>query len=556
MKDLLTVLAVARSRWSWMAAGILLAVIVVAANALLMAVSGWFITAMAVAGVSKISFNYFAPSAAIRALAIGRTVGRYLERLVTHAAAFRILAELRVWLFRRLVPLSPALLERYASGELAGRLRSDIDALETLYLRIIAPLATGALTICAAALFVACWSRTAAFVLFIALAVPGFVLPLFARWQAEAHGRRAAALAGELRTAVTDGISGGAELVLLGAVEKHAAAVDDLSDRLITEQDRLAAVSAGNLAALLLSAGAGGAALLLVCAAEVHAGVLTGPQLVMLLLFAAAVFEAAGGMPAALQLLPAAAESARRITELSAADLPVAEPLSPLSLPDSFSLSLQNVSFSYDGERQVLYGFNLELPPGARVALTGDSGSGKSTVAEILLRFRDYRGNITLGGRELRTLAADDLRQLIAALPQKPHIFNTTIRENILLARPEATAAEIAAAVYDAVLDEWLARLPDGLETRVGEGGSAVSGGEARRIALARTLLKEAPLVILDEPTEGLDAVTERKLLERLDRRLRGKSLLLISHRPAPLAFVDRVVRMGEADGSKESGAC
>jgi len=555
VKDLFAILVVARSRWSWMAAGILLAVAVVAANSLLMAVSGWFITAMAVAGVSKISFNYFVPSAAIRALAIGRTVGRYLERLVTHGAAFRILADLRVWLFCRLVPLSPSVLERYASGELAGRLRSDIDALETLYLRIIVPLATGVLTIVAAALFVACWSWTAALVLIAALAVPGFALPLFSRWQAETHGRQATILAGELRSAVTDGISGGAELVLLGAVEKHAATVDDISVRLIVEQDRLAAVNAGNLAALLLSAGAGGAALLLVCAAEVHAGVLTGPQLVMLLLFATAVFEAAGGMPPALQLLPAAAESARRITELAARALPVAEPRSPQALPDSLSLSLRNVSFSYDGERQVLHGFNLELPPGSWVALTGDSGSGKSTVAEILLRFRDYEGSITLGGSELRTLAADDLRLLIAALPQKPHIFNTTIRENLLLARPAATDAEIAAAVHDAMLDEWLARLPDGLETRVGEGGSAVSGGEARRIAVARTLLKDAPLVILDEPTEGLDAVTELRLLERLDRRLRGKSLLIISHRPAPLAFVDRVVRMDEADGLRDSGS-
>lgn len=553
MKDLLTILAVARSRWSWMAAGIMLAVTVVAANAMLMAVSGWFITAMAVAGVSKVSFNYFAPAAAIRALAISRTVGRYLERLVTHGAAFRILAELRLWLFRKLVPLSPGLLERYASGELAGRLRSDIDALETLYLRIITPLATGIITICGATLFAACWSRKAAFVLFISLALPGFVLPQFARWIAEVHGRKATALAGELRTAVTDGISGGAELVLLGAVEKHAAAVDELSTRLIVEQDRLAAVNAGNLAALLLSAGTGGVALLLIGVAQVHAGELTGPQLVMLLLFAAAVFEAVGGMPAALQLLPAAAESARRITELSAAALPVAEPLSLQALPASFSLSMKNVSCSYDGDRDVLSCFNLDLPPGSRVALTGDSGSGKSTVAEILLRFREYRGSITLGGCELQSLATDDLRLLIAALPQKPHIFNTSIRDNILLAKPAATAAEIAAVVHDAVLDEWVARLPEGLETRVGEGGSAVSGGEARRIAVARTLLKDAPLVILDEPTEGLDATTEQKLLERLVARLKGKSLLVITHRPAPLAIVDKVIRMDEAGSLPEN---
>jgi ATP-binding cassette subfamily C protein CydC len=545
MRELLTILVVARSRWTWMAAGILLGVAVIAANAMLMAVSGWFITSMAVAGVSKTAFNYFIPAATIRGLAISRTVGRYLERLVTHEAALRILAELRVWMFCRLVPLSPGLLERYASGELAARLRSDIDSLETLYLRIIAPLATGAITICAATLFVACWSRAGAIVLLLSLAVPGFILPFLARWLAESHGRQATALAGELRTAVTDGISGGAELLLLGAVDKHAARVDELSSRLIDEQDRLAAVSAGNLAALLLAAGAGGVALLLVCGAEVHGGTLTGPQLVMLLLFAAAVFEAAGAMPAALQLLPAAAASAGRISELSAAPLPVAEPSSPQPLPAGTALLLQNVSFSYNGDKQVLSGFNLELPPGSRLALTGDSGSGKSTLAEILLRFRDYAGSITLGGRELKSLAADELRLLIAALPQQPHLFNTTIRENIILAKPEATPAELDAVVYAAMLDSWVDGLPEGLDTMVGEGGSAVSGGEARRIAVARTLLKDAPVVILDEPTEGLDGGTEQQLLERLDRRLQGKSLLLITHRPAPLAIVDRVIRLG-----------
>jgi ATP-binding cassette subfamily C protein CydC len=253
-------------------------------------------------------------------------------------------------------------------------------------------------------------------------------------------------------------------------------------------------------------------------------------------------------MPAALLLLPAAAASAGRITELSAAKPPVVDPLSSPPLPVAGDLVLQNVSFAYGEGRQVLRGFNLELPAGSRVALIGDSGSGKSTVAEILLRFRNYGGSITLGGRELQALAGDDLRQLIAALPQKPHIFNTTIRENIVLARPEAMAAEVAAAVYDAALDEWIARLPEGLDTRVGEGGSAISGGEARRIAVARTLLKEATLVILDEPTEGLDGETERKLLERLDRRLAGKSLLLITHRPAPLALAERVVRLEKTE--------
>ncbi|TFH50481.1 MAG: ATP-binding cassette domain-containing protein, partial [Methanothrix sp.] len=174
----------------------------------------------------------------------------------------------------------------------------------------------------------------------------------------------------------------------------------------------------------------------------------------------------------------------------------------------------------------------------------GRSGVGKSSVAELLLRFREYGGSIQFGGRELRDYASDDLRSFISALPQKPHLFNSTVRENILVANPEASVDEIAAVVFDTGLDEWIATLPEGLDTRVGEEGREISGGEARRIALARTLLKDVPLYLLDEPTEGLDAATENLLLARIDKRLLGKSLLLITHRPAPLGIVDRIIKM------------
>jgi ATP-binding cassette, subfamily C, bacterial CydC len=545
MRELVKIAMAVRSQWGWMAAGILLGVAVIAANSLLMAVSGWFIASMAVAGVTKVSFNYFVPSAAIRALAISRTIGRYLERLVTHGAAFRALSELRLWLFLRLAPLSPALLERYSSGDLSGRLRNDIDSLETLYLRIIAPLLTGAISMIAATIFVAIWSRSASFALCSSLVVSGLLLPLVVRRLSEAHGRESAASAGELRSIVTEGITGGAELILLGAVEKHAEQVVAVSTRLVRSQEKLA--SAGALAAsgAILSAAAGLAAVLIAGSASVIQGEITGPQLVMLLLFSAAVFEAAGGMPSALQMLPSVMESARRITELSEAAPPVPEPLTPLELPSDTFISFRDVSFAYDRSAPVLSGFNLDLPRGAKVALTGRSGSGKSTLAQILLRFRTYEGSVTIGGAELAMLPAEELRTLISAVPQHPHIFNTTIRENITVSRPSASQEEISSAVYDAVLDEWLSRLPEGLDTMVGEMGSAVSGGEARRIAVARALLQQAEIFILDEPTEGLDADTERKLLERVAKRMEGKTLLMISHRPAAAEIVDTVVTIG-----------
>lgn len=545
MRELVRMLAVSRRQWPWMAAGIILGVVVIAANTALMALSGWFIASMAVAGVTAVPFNYFFPSAAIRALAIFRTVGRYAERLVTHEAAFRILADLRVWLFRQLEPLAPAGLERYAGGDVAGRLRADVDALESLYLRIVAPLATGAAAMVAAVLFTARWSLPAALALLVCLVVAGVMLPLGARRLAEEPGRRTAELSGELRAAVTEGLQGAEELMLLGAAELQAERVDSLSSRLVAGQERLGALGGFTLAGGVACGGFGVAAVLFAGSTSVAAGLISGPALVMLVLFSAAAFEAAGGMTAALQLVPAAREAVRRISVLADAPVPVPDTAVPEPLPDGTGIAFRDVSCAYDPTLPVLEGFALEVPAGEKVALAGPSGVGKSTVAEILLRFRPYSGSVTVGGVEISRLAADDLRGVIAAVPQRPHLFNATIRENIMVGNPAAGDDELRSALDDAGLAEWIDALPLGLDTPVGEGGNAVSGGEARRIALARALVKDAPILVLDEPTEGLDAATEREVVARLAARTAGKTVLIITHRPACFALADRVVRMG-----------
>jgi len=544
MRSLLAILRVAGCQWPWMVAGILLGVVVMAANAALMALSGWFIASMAVAGGTAAPFNYFFPAAAIRALAIVRTVGRYAERLVTHEAAFRILARLRVWLFRRLEPLAPAGLERYAGGDVAGRLRADVDALESLYLRIVAPLVTGGATMVLAVLFAARWSVPAALALLVFLVLAGGALPLWARRLAEEPGRRSAELSGDLRTAVTEGLQGAEELILLGAAERQAARVDELSTRLVAQQERLGAVGGLTLAGGVACGGLGVAGVLFAGSTSVAAGLISGPAMVMLVLFAAAAFEAAGGMSVALQLVPAAREAVRRIRELADTPVPVPDPVRPGPPPTGTGIVFRDVSSAYDPALPVLNGFNLEIRPGERVALAGPSGVGKSTVAEILLRFRDYAGSVTVGGVEIRDLAAHELRGLMAAVPQRPHLFNATIRENIMVGNPGAGDEAVRHALEDAGLAAWVAGLPLGVETPVGEGGSAVSGGEARRIALARALVRDAPIFVLDEPTEGLDAATEREVVARLAARTAGKTVLVITHRPACLALADRAVRL------------
>jgi ATP-binding cassette subfamily C protein CydC len=351
-------------------------------------------------------------------------------------------------------------------------------------------------------------------------------------------------IAGELRSAVTEGLQGGEELHLLGAVELQAARVENLSAQLVAEQEKLARINGLTLAGGVVCAGLGLAGVLAGAGAAVGGGTLAGPLLVMLLLFAGASFEAAAGMPMALQLLPGCREAIRRIRELADAPLPVPEPAQPLALPTGYDIVCKDVAFAYDPTLPVLQDFSFTIRAGERLALAGPSGSGKSSVVELLLRFRPYSGSITIGGSEVRDLGSDDLLRLIAAVPQRPHLFNSSIRANLLLANPQATEEELQQALADALLADWVAALPEGLETRVGEGGSAVSGGEARRIALARALLKDAPIVILDEPTEGLDLATEEKVIAHLTTRLQGKTVLIISHRPACLKLADRVLWM------------
>jgi len=543
MTHIIRFLIISRGQWFWMISGIVLGVAVIAANTLLMAISGWFIASMAVSGVSGVPFNYFFPSASIRFLAIARTVGRYAERLVTHEATFRVLAELRVWLFKRFEPLAPACLERYSGGDVTGRLRADVDALETLYLKIILPLAVGAVSIVAGLVFIAWFSLPSAAVMLPFLLLAGAGLPLLVNRFSEEPGRRSALLAAELRNKVTEGLQGVEELILLGAMERQASVVDGLSAELIVEQERLGRINGFSLAGMVLFAGSGVAAVLLIAGMQVASHQIAPPNLVMLLLFSAAIFEAAGQLPSALHLLPAARESASRIFELADASIPVPDTPVPCTLPTDSAICFKDVSASYLPGKPVLQNISLSMPSGGSLVLTGSSGIGKSLLVEILLRFRDYQGSVTVGGTEIRHLPKETLIGMIAAVPQRPHLFNGTILENILLGNQSANDEHIQEALRDSGLDRWVAGLPLGLETTVGLNGSAVSGGEARRIALARALLKDAPILLLDEPTEGLDAETEREVVSRLNQRFRnspGKTMLVVSHRPACLLLGDQ----------------
>lgn len=544
MKALLRILQPASSQRFWMLGGIALGVAVISANTLLMALSGWFIASMAVAGVAKVSFNFFFASATIRALAILRTVGRYGERLVTHEAAFRILAELRVWLFRRLIPLAPAGLERYAGGDLAGRMRADLDSLESIYLRIIAPLFSGLATILLAGLFVLLWNVQAALLLVSILLIGGLLLPLLWRHLAETPGRESIRVAAELRSQVTQGLQGAEELLLLGASARQADQVEQLSAELIQQQTSLSRMSALTIGSITLLSSLCLVGLSLLLIPAVQQAQLSGPNLVMLLLFSAACFEAVAPLSHSLQLIPAANEAVARIEELASAAPPFSEP-QHAQLPKAKNIELNQVFLQYPDGPTPLQQFSLNIAEGERLAVVGPSGSGKSSLVELLLRFRPYHGSVRIGGAELREISADQLATLVAAVPQQPHLFNSSIRDNILLGR-DCDNQQLESILHDCCLEEWVATLPHGLLTMVGEAGSAVSGGEARRIALARALVADTPILLLDEPTEGLDAATERAVVQHLRHRLQGKTVLVVTHRPACLQLAERVVSINE----------
>jgi len=533
--DLLRLIALFRPYSRWMAAGAALSLATVLANVALMAIAGWFIASMALAGVTHIAFDYFTPAALIRACAIMRTAGRYVERLVTHEATFRLLARLRVWFYVRIEPLAPARLERVRGADLVTRIQSDIDSLSNLYLRALVPAATGGVGMLAIVAVVSVFSGPIAAVTLLFLLLAGVVLPGLGLAWTQAPGRATVALRAELHETVVDSLQGLAELQVYGAATAYAQRIDRLSAQLVGQQAKLSRVKGVSQGALAVCAsGAMWCALLLAIPRVVSAS-LAPADIAMLALLVLASFEAVMPISTALQLLGESLAAARRIFDLVDATPAVEDPPQPLAMPAGNDLSVRNLSFQY-GEALpcVLRDLSFDLPAGARMAIVGTSGAGKSTLVQLLLRFRDYSaGRIELGGVDLRDCAAEAVRARIAVVSQETYLFNDTIRANLLIARPDADQAKLEAACRDAQLHDFIAGLPQGYDTQIGEAGTRLSGGQARRLAIARALLLDAPILVLDEPTEGLDTITGRALMAAIVKLMAGRSVLLITHKLA-----------------------
>ena len=487
---------------------------------------------------------------AVRALSVGRGVFRYIERLSSHDAAFRVLADVRVRVYQRLERLAPAGLREFRSGDLLARLVSDVDATQDLFIRGIAPPLTALLVGAGAAGVVLVILAPAGAVLAAGLLVAGLAVS----WLAAARGRRAARRTaparGELSARVTDLLAGAADLHAFGA-QDGALARSDAADQELTRLARMSAAGAA-LGSGLSQAVAGLTlwGVLILGVAAVGSGSMSRVPLAVITLTALAAFEAVTALPAAAVALGHARASAVRVGAVLDAPDPVTTRAAPRALPGGpLRVRLRGAQVRYEpGGPLALDGVDLDLDAGRRVALVGPSGAGKSTVAAVLLRFWDLDGgSATLGGADLASYDPDEVRTMITGCAQDPHLFDTTIAENIRLARPGASQQELEDAAGRARLLPWIASLPQGWDTPVGPRGTAVSGGERQRIALARALLAAPALLILDEPTAHLDPENRRALTADLlaataQASTRGQATLLITHEMDGLDQVDEIV--------------
>lgn len=533
-----------RGNWHRVALSVLLSSITILASVALMGTSAWLISTAAIAvsvadlGVSTVGTRFFG---------ITRAIFRYLERLVSHDVTFRLLAKLRVWFYEKLEPLAPARLMNFRSGDLLARVIGDVETLENFYVRVVSPPLTAIVVGTFTAIFLASLYPLLAPVYLTFYLSLGLFLPILAQTTSRRSAEQTISLRAELQTRLVDGIQGMADLIAYGRADERLTQIAANANEYGNAQRRMACVTGVHSALGTLLTNLGMWTILLLTIPQIINGEIAGPMLASLTLLTLASFEAVLPLPLAAQMWNSAREAARRLFEVVDVEPEISEQVLVTSnqLPvTNDQLQITNLSFTYPSQTTpALHNLTFNLRPSTSMAIVGPSGAGKSTIANLLLRFWDYQvGEITLGGESLKALNQDEVRARCGYVSQNTYFFNTSIYENLRFARKKVTREEVEAACQSAKIHDFIMNLPKGYDTLIGEQGLRLSGGERQRLAIARALIKDAPILILDEPTANLDPLTEQQVLETLFKVMKQKTSILITHRLIGLENVDEIL--------------
>ncbi len=529
--------------------GAFLASLTVLANVGLLAISGWFLAAMAAAGIAGVQMNYFTPAGVIRFLAIVRTASRYGERMITHNATFLLLSEIRVNMFKTLSQLNNVDLAMTRSSDLFNRLQNDVDALDKFYLNVLLPIIVALISIPIVMAFMAMYNADVALLCFISLMIIGVLLPaqLSHKLRQQAHAETQ--LSAELRSELADTLSGARELAVYQAHAAQLAHCDSLSKQynsLLYNRHKAIANSNG-LSTLVIQLTMLASVFIII--PLVATATMKNVELAMLALFVLASFETVLTLPSAFIELPNALSAAQRLFTLEDKLEEHNEQKQAHAIPHSaLGLEFKNVNYRYQGATSnALNEINLSIASGSKLALVGASGSGKTTLVNLLTGLWPIQsGTLELTTKEntfeLSKLSHQQRFKCMTIVAQQHHIFDGTLRENLRYAAFDATDEMLIEACEQAELGSWLSNLKDGLNTRLGTAGRKLSHGQSRRVAIAQALLRQGNLIILDEPTESLDNHTKQNLLTTLEKIWADKTMLTITHDPAMLSRVDKVI--------------
>ncbi|PMO00901.1 cysteine/glutathione ABC transporter ATP-binding protein/permease CydC [Vibrio splendidus] len=549
MRDLLPYLKLYKKHWFGLSLGMLLAFATLSASIGLLTLSGWFISASAVAGltIARETFNYMLPGGGVRGLAMSRTAGRWGERVVSHNATFKLLTDLRIFFFKKLAPLIPGRISNLRDADLLNRLVADVDAMDHVYLRLVSPVTVGVFGIFFLTLFLMWFDSSLGLILGSILLIMLLVWPILFYKLGKRNGGELTQNKADLRVTTLDWIEGYSELTLFGAEERYRNAILETQQKLMANQFVNANLTGMASAALMLFNGLT-LVLMLWLAADGVGGNAPDPFIALMAFATMASFELLMPIAGAFQHLGQTLSSARRLNEVILSEPEVQFAEEKLDINKPLDITFSNVTFNYpDSERSVLNAVDLTIPATHKVAIVGQTGSGKSTLIQLLTRYWDpKKGYISIAGIELTQWNESQLRESISVVSQRVDILNGTLRDNLLIARPEATDDHLANILRDVGLEKLLEN--NALDSWLGDGGRQLSGGEKRRIGIARAILHDAPILLLDEPTEGLDKQTEHSIMTLFEKHFEGKTVIFITHRLIGLESMDSIVLIEQGE--------